>query len=55
MLKILKVFTVTIFILLNTAAAGDPKIDIDKVRKAIVTINSRIPVSAYGDTVLSHL
>ena len=50
MLKILKVFTaILLFINLNTLA--DDKIkNIEKVKKAIVTINSRVPVSAYQNT-----
>ena len=51
MFKILKIFTITIFFLLNSANADSPKIkDIEKIKKAIVTINSRVPVSAYQNT-----
>ena len=51
MFKILKIFTITIFFLLNSARADSPKIkDIEKIKKAIVTINSRVPVSAYQNT-----
>ncbi len=51
MFKILKIFTIIIFFLLGTAHADSAKIkDIEKIKKAIVTINSRVPVSAYQNT-----
>lgn len=50
MLKIVK-FCVLIVFLFNSAYAKSEKIsDIDKIKKAIVTINSRVPVSAYQNT-----
>lgn len=51
MLKFLKVFAITLFCLTTKVYADDAKIkEIEKIRKAIVTINSRIPVSAYMNT-----
>lgn len=51
MFKILKICTITILFILNTAHADSAKIkDIEKIKKAIVTINSRVPVSAYQNT-----
>ena len=51
MFKILKFCTITILFILNTAHADSAKIkDIEKIKKAIVTINSRVPVSAYQNT-----
>jgi S1-C subfamily serine protease len=51
MLKILKVFVVTIVFSFSLVQADNFKIkEIDKIRKAIVTIHSRVPVSAYQNT-----
>ena len=51
MLKFLKVFAITLFVLTTKVYADGTKIkEIEKIRKAIVTINSRIPVSAYMNT-----
>ena len=51
MLKILKVFVVTIVFSFSLVQADNSKIkEIDKIRKAIVTIHSRVPVSAYQNT-----
>lgn len=51
MLKFLKVFAITLCCLTTTVYADDTKIkEIEKIRKAIVTINSRVPVSAYQNT-----
>lgn len=50
MLKILKVFAVIVLFTNLNAVANDKIKDIEKVRKAIVTINSRVPVSAYQNT-----
>lgn len=51
MLKTLKFFVISFFCLVSIASGGDTKIkDIEKIRKAIVTINSRVPVSAYQNT-----
>jgi RNA polymerase sigma factor (sigma-70 family) len=51
MLKFLKVFAITLFLLTTKVYADGTKIkEIEKIRKAIVTINSRIPVSAYMNT-----
>ncbi len=50
MLKILKVFAVIVFFISSTTNAKDKIENIDKIRKAIVTINSRVPVSAYQNT-----
>lgn len=50
MLKILKVFAVIVLFIDLNAVASDKIKDIEKVRKAIVTINSRVPVSAYQNT-----
>ncbi|RTK93954.1 MAG: serine protease [Rickettsiales bacterium] len=48
MLNFLKVFALSIFFLIGTVYANPDKIqNIEKVRKSIVTINSRVPVSAY--------
>ncbi|CAN0598011.1 unnamed protein product, partial [Ectocarpus sp. 12 AP-2014] len=50
MLKILKVFAVIVFFIDLNAIANDKIKDLDKIRKAIVTIDSRVPVSAYQNT-----
>lgn len=51
MLKFLKVFFITVVISVSVTGAEGEKIrDIEKVRKAIITINCRIPVSAYQNT-----
>ena len=51
MLKFLKVFAITLYCLTATVYADDTKIkEIEKIRKSIVTINSRVPVSAYQNT-----
>lgn len=50
MLKILKVFAVIVFFISSNTNAKDKIENIDKIRKAIVTINSRVPVSAYQNT-----
>lgn len=50
MLKILKVFAVIVLFIDLNAGAKDKIENIEKVRKAIVTINSRVPVSAYQNT-----
>ena len=51
MLKFLKVFAITLYCLTATVYADDAKIkEIEKIRKSIVTINSRVPVSAYQNT-----
>jgi S1-C subfamily serine protease len=50
MLKMLKVFAVIVFFISSNATASNKIKDIDKVRKAIVTIDSRVPVSAYQTT-----
>lgn len=51
MLKIIKLFTVSLIFIVYSANADISNIkDVDKVKQAIVTINSRISVSAYEDT-----
>jgi S1-C subfamily serine protease len=51
MLKFLKVLAITLYCLTATVYADDAKIkEIEKIRKSIVTINSRVPVSAYQNT-----
>lgn len=50
MLKILKVFAVIVFFIDLNAIANVKIKDLDKIRKAIVTIDSRVPVSAYQNT-----
>jgi len=51
MLKTLKVFAIGLFIIANSAYADATKIkDINVIKKAIVTIHSRVPVSAYRST-----
>tara|TARA_B110000503_G_C7170021_1_gene423837 strand:- start:5547 stop:7004 length:1458 start_codon:yes stop_codon:yes gene_type:complete len=51
MFKLLRICAITILFLLNTSYADSAKIkDIETIKKAIVTINSRIPVSAYQNT-----
>jgi S1-C subfamily serine protease len=51
MFKILKICTIGVLFVLNTAYADSAKIkDIETIKKAIVTINSRVPVSAYQNT-----
>lgn len=50
MLKILKVFAVIVLFIDLNVVANDKIKNIEKVRKAIVTINSRVPVSAYQNT-----
>lgn len=51
MLKILKFFLITWCFIITSANADNIKIkDIDKIRQAIVTIDSRVPVSAYQNT-----
>ena len=48
MLNFLKVFALSMLFLTGTVHANPEKIqNIEKVRKSIVTINSRVPVSAY--------
>ncbi|MFK7973921.1 MAG: S1C family serine protease [Rickettsiaceae bacterium] len=51
MSNLLRIFVLTICCVVPTAYATNDKIqDIEKIRKAIVTINCRIPVSAYQNT-----
>ncbi|MDP4832889.1 MAG: S1C family serine protease [Rickettsiaceae bacterium] len=51
MFKILRIFALGVFFVLNTTYADNTKIqNIDTIKKAIVTINSRVPVSAYQNT-----
>jgi len=51
MLRIIKIFLVFTLINANSAYANTHNIkDLDKIRQAIVTINSRVPVSAYQNT-----
>jgi S1-C subfamily serine protease len=51
MLKFLKVFAITFLYLASASYANESKIkEIEKIRKAIVTVNSRVPVSAYQNT-----
>ena len=50
MLKTLKIFSIMLLLLSTNAIANDKIKNVDKIRKAIVTINSRVPVSAYQNT-----
>jgi S1-C subfamily serine protease len=51
MLKIIKVFTASLIFIISSASAEVAKIkDVEKIKQAIVTISSRISVSAYEDT-----
>ena len=51
MLNFFRVIGIIIFILVGVSYADDAKIkNIEKIKKAIVTINSRVPVSAYQST-----
>lgn len=51
MLKIIKVFTASLIFIVYSASADVAKIkDIEKIKQATVTINSRVSVSAYADT-----
>lgn len=50
MLNKLKIFVLLLIISSSSYAKSEPMRDVEKIRKAIVTINSRVPVSAYQNT-----
>ncbi|MFK7968417.1 MAG: trypsin-like peptidase domain-containing protein [Rickettsiaceae bacterium] len=51
MLKIIKIFLVSLILTNGAYASNTAKIkDLEKIKQAIVTINSRVPVSAYQNT-----
>ena len=51
MLKIIKVFTALLMFVIYSANGEPLKIkDVDKIKQAVVTISSRISLSAYSDT-----